>query len=506
MGKVGEIRRFAPSMAGAGGRCNTGMAGVEIVVLLHKYFDRAFLVTMITLTQVDLPDFGIPAALPTISAAEYEQRLGWTVERMERENLEVLVVYADREHSANLNYLIGFDPRFEEAMLLLDRKGQRLLLVGNECMGYLPEAARGCRVELFQEFSLMGQPREGSAPLQKLLADFGIGKGVMVGCAGWKFFSGPNIVNPQTASEIPSYIVDALRDLAGTLAKVVNANQLFMSAEDGLRLFNSTDQIARFEYAAAYASTSVHRALASLREGIAEKEVARHYDCGGLPLSCHPMVSFGDKARRGLASPSDRQAKHGDAFTLAFGVEGGLTARAGVIAAGPEELGEALRDFYPRFVANYFAVVVAWYEAVKVGAVAGEVFAAVEAARDPALFAFALNPGHYIHLDEWVHSPFARDSRVALQSGMALQSDIIPVAAGPFCCSNAEDGIVLADEKLRAEIAARHPECWQRIAARRRFMREALGIRLHDSVLPLSNTPAWLAPYALALKLALRVG
>jgi hypothetical protein len=218
------------------------------------------------------------------------------------------------------------------------------------------------------------------------------------------------------------------------------------------------------------------------------------------------MVSFGDKARRGLASPSDRQAKHGDAFTLAFGVEGGLTARAGVIAAGPEELGEALRDFYPRFVANYFAVVVAWYEAVKVGAVAGEVFAAVEAARDPALFAFALNPGHYIHLDEWVHSPFARDSRVALQSGMALQSDIIPVAAGPFCCSNAEDGIVLADEKLRAEIAARHPECWQRIAARRRFMREALGIRLHDSVLPLSNTPAWLAPYALALKLALRVG
>jgi len=461
---------------------------------------------MISLMQVDLPDFGLPPALPAISASEYDERLGRTVERMEQENLDVLVVYADREHSANLNYLIGFDPRFEEALLLLDRKGRRVLLVGNECKGYLPEASRQCRVELFQEFSLLGQPRDGSAPLQKLLSDYGVGRGVMVGCAGWKFFSGPNIINPRTALEIPSFIVDTLRALVGDPARVINANHLFMSVEDGLRLFNSADQIARFEYASAYTSTSVRHALASLREGIAEKDVAANFDSGGLPLSCHPMVSFGEKARRGLSSPSDRRAQPGDPFTMAFGVEGALTARAGVMASGPEGLGEALRDFYPRFVANYFEVIVAWYESVKIGALAGEVFAAADVARDPALFSFALNPGHYIHLDEWVHSPFARDSRVALQSGMALQSDIIPVSAGPFCCSNAEDGIALADDELCAQLAARHPGCWRRIAARRQFMCEALGIKLHDSVLPLSNTPAWLIPYALAPKQALRVG
>jgi hypothetical protein len=34
---------------------------------------------------------------------------------------------------------------------------------------------------------------------------------------------------------------------------------------------------------------------------------------------------------------------------------------------------------------------------------------------------------------------------------------------------------------------------------RRQFMSEKLGIRLHESVLPLSNTPAWLPPYALDL-------
>jgi hypothetical protein len=80
---------------------------------------------------------------------------------------------------------------------------------------------------------------------------------------------------------------------------------------------------------------------------------------------------------------------------------------------------------------------------------------------------------------------------------MALQMDIIPISKGPFCCSNAEDGIALADDRLRAELAAKYPGCSKRIAARRKFMQEELGIKLHDSVLPLSNIPAWLPPFAL---------
>jgi hypothetical protein len=80
---------------------------------------------------------------------------------------------------------------------------------------------------------------------------------------------------------------------------------------------------------------------------------------------------------------------------------------------------------------------------------------------------------------------------------MALQMDIIPVPRGPFCYINAEDGIVLADDALRTELASRHPACWKRIEMRRKFMQDVVGIRLHADVLPLSNTPGWLAPYVL---------
>ena len=168
------------------------------------------------------------------------------------------------------------------------------------------------------------------------------------------------------------------------------------------------------------------------------------------------------------------------------------------MARGPAELPESLREFYPRFAANYFAVVAAWYSAVRVGATGGGVFQAAESHRDPALFDFAVNPGHYIHLDEWVNSPFAAGNRTMLKSGMALQMDIIPVSRGPFCYSNAEDGLVLADETLRSRLAQQFPEMWARIQRRREFMQNAIGIALDDSVLPLGNTSGWLAPYALS--------
>jgi len=140
----------------------------------------------------------------------------------------------------------------------------------------------------------------------------------------------------------------------------------------------------------------------------------------------------------------------------------------------------------------------AWYKTLDIGAEAGAVFAAAEARRNDRLFRFALNTGHLTHLDEWLHSPFSHGSTIPLRSGMALQADIIPLSNGPYCYSNAEDGLALADEKLRSQIASGYPRCWERIGARRNFMAEALHIRLADCVLPLSNTPAWLPPYALS--------
>jgi len=458
---------------------------------------------MSKLREVALPDFGVEETFPTLSVACYEDRLAAATTRLAEAGLDFLVVYGDREHAANLAFLTGFDPRFEEALLVLDRAGDRLLLVGNECMGYLPDPALRCRIALFQEFSLPGQPRGQSRPVRELLTDFGIGAGHTVGCAGWKSYTPGLVDDPTTALDLPAYLVDLLREMTGAHRRVQNAIGILIDLEDGLRITNSAAQIAQFEYAACRTAEGVRQVLARVHPGVRERELEHWLDSAGLPLSCHRMLNFGAKAQRGLSSAGDGQAHLGDAVQVAFGVTGALTCRAGVIAHGPDDLPTELRDFYPRFIANYFDVLATWYRTVAIGVTGGAVFDAVETQRDPHLFTFAVNPGHFLQLEEWVHSPFSAGNGTRLRSGTALQMDIIPVSTGPFCSANAEDGIVLADQALQAELAAGFPRCWARLQARRQFMIETLGISLDASVLPLGNTSGWFAPYILSPHLAM---
>lgn len=114
------------------------------------------------LIEIDWPEFGFAACPPRPPTFELEVRIDKLRARM-GEKLTHTVIYGDREHFANLAYLAGFDPRFEESLLIVGRTGTPLILVGNECEAYLgissPYNAKRLRHELFQSFSLLGQPR-----------------------------------------------------------------------------------------------------------------------------------------------------------------------------------------------------------------------------------------------------------------------------------------------------------------------------------------------------------
>ena len=142
------------------------------------------------LAEVELPEFGMPDAMPEIPAAIYAARMERLRERADARGYDRLVVYADREHSANLAYLTGFDPRFEEALLVIGPDGDPAILAGNECIGVAGAAPLPMRRHLFQDFSLPGQPRDRSLPLTEILAGEGIGPGSRVGVVGWKTYAG----------------------------------------------------------------------------------------------------------------------------------------------------------------------------------------------------------------------------------------------------------------------------------------------------------------------------
>ena len=452
------------------------------------------------LQRMELPDFGMPDAMPELPADLYAIRLGQVRERMERRGYERLLVYADREHSANVSYLTGFDPRFEEAVLVIGPTEQPSILVGNECWGSAGAAPLPMRRHLFQEFSLPSQPRDRSRPLTEILGDEGIGRGTRVGVVGWKTYA------DTTASDLPAYIVDALRLVTGGTERVENATDLLIDAADGMRVINEIDQLAMLEWAACQTSEGVKRLLFGLQPGMTEHEAVALLGWNGSPLSCHLMLTAGPRARYGLLSPSDRPIGCGEPFTTAFGIWGALNCRAGWVVEDVAGLPPEIADYVDRLVRPYFEAVAEWYGALRIGQTGGVLHEIIARRLGDPFFGIFLNPGHQIHLDEWVNSPVWPGSPVELRSGMAMQVDVIPATGTDYFTTNIEDGIGFADEPLRAALSERYPGMWRRIEARRAFIRESLGIDLHPDVLPFSNLAAYLPPFLLSPEQAMTLG
>ncbi|MEO5759959.1 MAG: aminopeptidase P family N-terminal domain-containing protein [Mesorhizobium sp.] len=462
-------------------------------------------VASVGLKSMTLPHFGEPTVMPLLARATYETRIETLLKLGAKAGFDAFAIYGDREHAANVAYLSGYDPRFEETLLIIVPGRRPKLLVGNEGWGYAEICGGPYERILYQTFSLPAQPRDRSQALIDILADCGLKAGQRIGAIGWKPFGPGDAGFGETALDLPSFIADTLRALAGDKGAVVNAANLLMNPTDGLRAVNEADQLASFEFAATFTSQGLRNVLQGIEPGMTELQAARLMGMNGLPLGCHPMLSAGKRAAYGLPSPRLDIIKRGDPVTMAYGIHGALNARAGFLVEAASELPHAIGDYVDRLVAPYFAAVVDWYETIGIGVTGGALWKAVHDRIGDPFFGVTLNPGHLVHIDEWMHSPVFFGSEIKLRSGMALQVDIIPATGTDYFTTNIEDGIALADEPLRDEIAARYPEAWGRIQARRAFMTEVLGIRLKPEVLPFSNIPAFLPPFWLSRNSAMAV-
>jgi Xaa-Pro aminopeptidase len=426
---------------------------------------------------------------------------------MKARKLDAMIAYGDREHFGNIAYLSGYDPRFEESILIVGKANLPVLLVGLEGVAYAKCIAQiHAKHRVVPYFSLMGQslsrsmkPKEPS----ELFREAGIKRGMKVGVAGWKHYTQNDFKNSSVAIEIPSYLVDALRETIGSATNVTNANDLLTDPKIGLRNSHSVNEIAVFEFAATTCSRYMHNLITNLQDGITEYEMVQLMRLNGMPLITHIMLSTGDRARVGLCSPSSRRIKRGDPFTAAFGVRGSLVCRAAYVVERENELQNIQPDYLTKICIPYFKLLATWYRSIRVGASGDQVFNTIDRQARSLGLKLALNPGHFIDLEEWTNSPFYRGSPYILRSGMMLQSDMIPIVPSHKFGVNVEDTIALADEKLRSSLRNQHPEMWHRIEKRREFMTTRLGLSLNPEILPLCDNAAVLRPFLLAKNMAL---
>ena len=445
---------------------------------------------MSNLRQISLPKFSNMGARPEIPRAIFAQRCDEFHALAKR---DWLLIYADREHCGNLLWLGGIEPRFEEVIFLLGPKSQRVMLLGNECYGHaLSSPLQNFERLLVPSLSLMGQQRITGLSVTTAFAEAGLKKGDHVGVVGWKT---PGDVGG--ASMLPYATVKSLEAVVGDTWDDVTS--LLVHPDTGLRARITVHDIAAHEWAGQRTNSAVWNIIDGITVGETETEATARIAFAGESLSCNVMVSSSgaDHPLYGMASPSLRQIARGDGMMAGFGIWGSLTARGGLVDDGNAEF-QAMAE-------NYFQGLAAWYETADIGVAAGDVVEAVVSTLAQGDLKSMLNPGHLIGYEEWLNSPFTPRSDIKLQSAMAIQVDIIPTPVPSHWALNCEDGVVLADTALQAELARLYPDVASRITARQHFIKNQLGINLKQAILPLADrqlclAPFWLKPHHLVVR------
>lgn len=458
--------------------------------------------------QVIYKETKAPEVLPVrepvdLTDQTMQERKTKILRSMEAENLDVLLVYGDREHGANFGYLTGFEPRFEEAAVVLHKDGSTFLMLGNESLhmvNYCRIPATAVHVPFF---SLPNQPMNGRNCLRTLFEETGIRAGIQVGIAGWKMFTSSEEDNSQIF-DVPYFIVEQVKQIVGETGKVSNRSDLFIAPGYGARTMMNANEIAHFEFGAALASECMLDTLEHIEPGITEMELASHLQKYGQPVTVQTICATGERFTNAVVAPRAKVLKVGDKYSSTIGYRGGLTNRSGYLVSCKEELPEEVQDYLDKVAKPYYAAAATWYESIGIGVTGAELYNSIEQVLPKAEYGWELNPGHLTGSEEWMSSPFYEGSEVVIRSGMMLQMDIIVKVKG-YGGANAEDGIAIADETLRKELADHYQEVWERIQKRRTYMQEVLGIQLKPEVLPLSNTEGYLRPYLLNKTSALRI-
>ncbi|ETI69867.1 M24 family metallopeptidase [Neobacillus vireti] len=455
----------------------------------------------VLLKEIEQPEIYENVSPVYLTDETINERKEKLLQLMKKEEFDVLVIYADKEHGSNFEYLTGFIPRFEEAVFVMKNNGECSYILGNENLKMAKHARTMGTVYPFSLFSLPNQPMNDDHPLEMILDQINFSTSKKIGLVGWKMFT-TKAQDNDTLFEIPHFIVEAVRNAKHDSAKIANASYIFIGGDIGIRTTNNSNEIAHYEYGANLASSCMLKALNAIDIDVKETFLGNILNADGQTNNVVTIAATGKRFEYANVYPTNKRTKLGDPLSLTTGYKGGLTSRTGFIVENNEQLPSTQKDYLDKVAIPYYQTVVYWLENIKIGMSGGTFYELIEGVYPKEKYNWQLNPGHLVSDEEWMSSPIYPDSIEELKSGMIFQIDIIPSIEG-YAGVSAEDTIALANEELRNKLKDEYPHLWKRIQNRRNYIQEQLNINLSEEVLPLSNTVGYYRPYLLTKNKAL---
>ena len=277
-------------------------------------------------------------AYPVIPREEYPLRWQRVQQVLEEQKLDMILAYADDRATygaAYGRYFADLPAHFENLLILFARGKEPVLLVGPETDGYaqLKSAIRDIRV--LAEFSAEDEdyPFSTVIPLKDIVADVLGGQPKRVGIAA----------KVHMSATLHEAICAALPE-----AEFVSADK----ALEELRGVKTPAEIEVIRYAYKIADMGMQAAIAAIRPGVTEREVAAEAEYAMRKAGCEgygidPMVASGENTDHIIARTSMRVIQENDVVcvTLAPRYEGyhGACARTIMVGKQDEEFLKALR-------------------------------------------------------------------------------------------------------------------------------------------------------------------
>lgn len=455
---------------------------------------------MIELTHVKKPNIEENIYPVFLSDETMKARKDAILNRMKENDLDSIVVWADLEHGNNFEYLVGFLPRFEEALLVLHKDGTAEIVLGNENLNKASKSRIPVTPVHMPHFSLPNQPMKTDKSVSEILKQCNLSQDKKIGLVGWKNFTSKYDENSELF-DLPSFVVEALKkNLPNT--KFVNATFIFIG-ENGARCTNNANEFAYYEFGAALAGNCMLKAMDKLDVGVSEMKVADELDAGGQTHSVVTIMATGARFEKANMYPTNKKIKLADPLSITTGFKGGLQSRGGYAVHDENELPENLKGYLDAVAKPYFNAVVHWLENIHIGMKGRELYDSIENVLPKEKYGWTLNPGHLCADEEWLSSPVYPESEEVLKSGMLFQIDIIPSVSG-FGGISCESGVMIADKELRDSIASEYPGIWDRIVKRQEYMKNELGIQISDEILPTSMATAYCKPWLLNKEMAFK--
>lgn len=340
--------------------------------------------------------------VPPISLNEetIHERKNKVLKRMKEESIETLLIYADKEHGGNFEYLTGFIPRFEEGLLVIDNSEKFTLILGNENLKMQKFARIECDLIHYPQFSLPNQPMDNEIALEDIFSKLNLNKKNKVAVAGWKMFT-TKTTDPTTMFDVPYFIIDALKNILSSETELINGAYLLIG-EKGSRTTNNANEIAHYEYGANLSSNAILEAMNAIEIGKKETEIGSILNRDGQYNTVVTISATGKRFENANIYPSSKEIQYGDPISMTVGYKGGLSSRTGFVIKEENDLPTEQSDYLDRVAKPYFNAVVTWIENIKIGKTGKEIYDLIESVLPQSEYGWHLNPGHLTSDEEWI--------------------------------------------------------------------------------------------------------